>query len=183
METKEIKELNKNEEKGLFVSRYKLMDTENEKLLNEKMSVPAKLVKRTTKSGQNIYSIKVAIFGKDVTLPGKKDAFVTLEKRLDKIKYDLYVAILDKEPVTNSGSGIEEVSFKGRLRLSYGLNKNGDDCYIYDLFIIGKNTKKCISDYVNSEYIEYMQIKNILPPVEKRIYSDDEEVDVINFDF
>ncbi|MBE6123929.1 MAG: hypothetical protein E7184_00090 [Erysipelotrichaceae bacterium] len=170
-------------ENKIFIPRYKLLDEENKKELDSKMDAPAKLVKRKTKSGQEIYSLKVAIYPKDVTRPTKSDPTVILEKRIDKIKYDLYSAILDKKAVSNGGSDIEEIQFKGKLRLSVGLNKKGEDCYIYDFFIIGQKNKKCISDYVNSDEIEYMQMKNFLPDVEQRIYSEDEEVDNFNFDF
>lgn len=167
----------------IFIPRYKLLDDENKVELESKPDAPAKLIKRKTKSGQEIYSLKIAIYPKNVVRPTKKDPYVILEKRLTKIKYDLFAVIVDKQASGNGGSDVEEIQFTGKLRISVGLNKNGEDCYIYDFFILGKKGKKCISDYLNREEIEYMELQNFLPDIEHRIYSEDEEVDSISFDF
>jgi len=167
----------------VFIPRYKLLDDENKAQLEAKRSYPAKLIKRKTKSGQEMYSLKIAIYPKDVVRPTKKDPSVILEKRLTKIKYDLFAVIVNKTSSGNGGSDVEEIAFSGKLRLSVGLNKNGEDCYIYDFFIVSEKGKKCIYDYLNREEIEYMELLNFLPDVEQRIYSEDEEVDSFNFDF
>ena len=156
--------------KELFIPRSKMLNEEYKERLNSLDKVQCKLVRQERKNGSISHFIRILIHEK-VALPTKLTPKVVLEKRLDAITFDLYLAHLNAT-LTNPGTGLETYQFEAPFRISVGKNKNGNDCYIWDLFIAGK---KYESDYLDSNALEYMQLKNFLPTVEERIYSDELE--------
>jgi len=165
--------------KVLFISRSKMLSEEHKADLDKLSEIQAKLVKTINqKSKRERYELRAVILpaGTKVVLDNTPRVIIT--KQLDRSHFDLYLHYLGKE-LTDGGNGRSECAFKAPFRISYGLNRLGNPCYIWDLFIAGK---KYESDYVKDVDLELMEAKNFLPEVEERIYSEDEEFEqVIDF--
>ena len=157
--------------KEVFVPRSKMLDESHKETLNSLDKVQCKLVRQERKNGSISHYLKILIHEK-VALPTKFTPKVVLEKRLDAITFDLYLAYLNGS-LSTPNNGVESYQFEAPFRISYGINKNGHDCYIWDLFIAGK---KYESDYLDSNALEYMTLKKFLPEVQERIYSDELEL-------
>jgi len=163
----------------LFISRSQMLSEEHKEDLANLSKIQAKLVKTVNKkTNRERYELRAVILPPNTKVVLDNTPRVILSKQLDRSHFDLYLHYLGKE-LTDGGNGRSECPFVAPFRISYGLNRLGNACYIWDLFIAGK---KYESDYVKDVDLELMNAKNFLPQVEERIYSEDEEFEqVIDF--
>lgn len=165
--------------KVLFVSRSKMLSEEHKEDLEKLSKIQAKLVKTVNKkTNRERYELRAVILPPNTKVVLDSTPRIVISKQLDRSHFDLYLHYLNGKLV-DGGNGRSEYSFVAPFRISYGLNRLGNACYIWDLFIAGK---KYESDYVKDVDLELMNAKNFLPQVEERIYSEDEEFEqVIDF--